>query len=527
MNQKIGQELKILSTIVQDTLRAYPELAKNKNRLNEAIQLIFEKSKALLDLSAYQLNPIEIGSGSQFSTTKSTARFAIGELEADQLTFENKSYEVLMQKKDQPTNLMQVNRSPRKDLRPNRVGQGPISGHKAQNASAQKITKNRPSTAKKTPHSNKKDSPNGKPKAANPTQQNAYTSTKIPPKPLYLSTPEVAKRVDLEFNYGQRLSSFFTEKRPTIIHFKNPASYMAIQFGHGSLLVDKGKKRYFSTNKPNGYWDLTSIDDYYYLYEASSGIWKKRLDETDPKLILKITLNNKGFGRSFCVGNKGRFLIANRKQKEVLAIKITERGQLGEITPIDKDHKKGVIMDFKLLGKAMDQILVLTSEGQLRYHHFHFEAKKSLNLVKKNIPGITPSQETPVTLTIDSAPVPTFACVNTAKKGNLGSRIFIIDLKTLAIRSIYKFADAVPCYETAVLVAYSPAVSILSVLTSKNSTSTCYEINHSTKVVSERLDLKKHVGADGVGPLQQIGDRVFGCDFDGKLIDLRYHFKAQ
>ena len=270
------------------------------------------------------------------------------------------------------------------------------------------------------------------------------------------------------------------------------------------------------------YVDAVYNDNFYYIHEYSTGIWRKSIDTSDPTLWCQIKLTNT-VGKQLRLGNHGRSIIANREKKSIAIIEILRFGLKGEEFDIVKNFG-GEIADHQPLGPEEDQVAVLTYDGWIIVYAFDLRARSYKLLDRFKIELKSNRKEKALTLTICSRSK--YFLVHVKNGNSNSSRMFILELNDgyLSQRSCLdiekeKFdrINAIKFYDF-----YSNHLFLCAMTCGPNSKILTYDFNTKSGSFAERKDLRKET--DCVQPIKMTllrGD-LYCSDKKARLIQISY-----
>ena len=174
---------------------------------------------------------------------------------------------------------------------------------------------------------------------------------------------------------------------------------------------------------------MAYADQEYYLYEKTTGIWKKGIDQNPPTYWYPVKLSE-WYGRSLKAAFGGRALILNRGKGYLEILDLVNydpiRGKIGKF--VISVSPGSFVYDFKVIGEDQDYLIVLTNDGQLTLFSLDLETKNSSIVATKSFDMLRERSERALTLSVsqDSR----FFAIQTysAKKPKPASRLIIGEL---------------------------------------------------------------------------------------------------
>ena len=184
----------------------------------------------------------------------------------------------------------------------------------------------------------------------------------------------------------------------TFLALKNSTSYLVATNGEGLKVIENSIEIYSSELPvPNG-----SVKDTIYIQHLNcyllcheEKIYKKDVNDRHPKLLIDISSGSRP-GACFRYSHFNKRLIINKDKNTISVVNVERR-------LIEIEAKKQVgdhIVDFKVFGEIDEQVISLTSNGNLLSYFLNYAMRKVCAITRVRIPMVKRRDERALSLTV-------------------------------------------------------------------------------------------------------------------------------
>lgn len=272
------------------------------------------------------------------------------------------------------------------------------------------------------------------------------------------------------------------------------------------------------------YYDLCHANGEFYIYEANSGIWRKRVDKEDPELWLEIVGNYNCNGRTLRRALKGDALAISKKCKKIIIISTKNSEEERQLLEIKNDYGEDVV-DHRVFGDLEDHLVLLTEDGWIVA--FRFDLKTRTVHTKDRLQIGLNSEREEQGLTLSVCPDSRFFAVHLCGVNCRGSRLLLFEFKDdlftkraevdIGKENLKRFW-AMDFYRYFGDHLFLTAISC----DEKQPTVLTYSFNRKTGGFREFRDMRKEISAKWPFKLITLEDRVVSSDNHARLINVTY-----
>lgn len=272
------------------------------------------------------------------------------------------------------------------------------------------------------------------------------------------------------------------------------------------------------------YYDLCHANGQFYIYEANSGIWRKRVDREDPELWLEIVGNYNCNGRTLRRVMNGDAIAISKKCKEIVIVSTKDNEEERQLMEVSNEYGEDIV-DHKVFGELEDHIVLLTEDGWLVAYRFDLRAKQVFMKDRFQIELNNEREEQGLTLAV--SPDSRFFCVHLCGVNCRCSRLLLFEFKDSLFRKRAEIDIAsqnMKRFWAMDFYRYFGDHLFLTAIScdEKHPEIMTYSFNRKTRVFREFKDMRKRISAKWPFKLVTLENRVVSSDNHARLIDISY-----